>query len=177
MNYIQIGKIVATHGTAGELIIAHKLNKKTNLKNIEALFVEELKDSYLPYFVEKAKATTQDEIICKLEGIHSKEAAQRFIKKKVWLTENDFSKNAAESSPIALLGYLVVDNGKALSKVEEVIEQPHQLLLRIVLNGKEAYIPLHEKTLNRIDKKKLEIHVTLPEGLLEVYLDDAAMNN
>ena len=174
MNYIHIGKIAATHGIEGEIIILHSLNKKTNLKNIEALFVEETKGSYIPDFVEKAKAKTQNEIICKLEGISSRETAQHFIKKNVWLTENDFFKNAAKSAPIALLGYLVVDNGKPLSKVEEVIEQPHQLLLRIVLNGKDVYIPIHEKTLNKIDKKNSEIHVTLPEGLLDVYLNDTA---
>jgi 16S rRNA processing protein RimM len=170
LNYIQIGKIVATHGIEGNVVVSHKLKKKTNLKNIEALFVEETKGSYIPYFVEKAKATTQEEIVCKLEGVNSKEAALHFVKKNVWLTENDFSKNAARSSPVALLGYLVIDNGKALSKVEEVLEQPQQLLLRIVLNGKDVYIPLHEKTLNRIDKRKSEIHVILPEGLLDVYL-------
>jgi len=50
-----------------------------------------------------------------------------------------------------------------------VIEQPHQLICRINLNNKEALIPLHEETIKKIDKKKKEVLVELPEGLLDVY--------
>ncbi|WP_231891194.1 ribosome maturation factor RimM [Arachidicoccus ginsenosidimutans] len=172
MDYIHVGKIVATHGVQGDIIITHALNKKTDLKNIEALFVEESKDSYIPYFIEKAKAKNEEEIICKLEGINSKESAHRFIRKNVWLAENDFAKIADGNTPIALLGYLVINEDEPLSKVEEVIEQPHQLLLRIVLNEKDVFIPIHEETLDKIDRKKQEIHVTLPDGLLDIYLED-----
>lgn len=38
--------------------------------------------------------------------------------------------------------------------IEEVIEQPHQILLTIQINGKEALIPLHEETLDNIDHTK-----------------------
>jgi len=42
--------------------------------------------------------------------------------------------------------------------------------LQTSIEGKEALIPLHEETLVSIDRKKNEVHVTLPEGLLDVYL-------
>jgi 16S rRNA processing protein RimM len=51
----------------------------------------------------------------------------------------------------------------------EVIEQPHQVLCRIDLGGKEALIPMHEQTLRRVDQRKREVHVELPDGLLDVY--------
>ena len=41
---------------------------------------------------------------------------------------------------------------------------------RIEINNKEALIPLHEDTIIKIDKKKQQVIVTLPEGLLEIYL-------
>jgi 16S rRNA processing protein RimM len=87
----------------------------------------------------------------------------------VWLPEPDFKKFSSKSSPINLLGYDVVENDVVLGKIEEVIEQPHQLLCRIDLDGKEAYIPLHEETIVKIDKKKNQVIVELPEGLLEIY--------
>ncbi len=57
----------------------------------------------------------------------------------------------------------------ALGKILEVIEQPHQLLCRIEINGKEALIPLHEETIIKIDKRKQQVIVSLPPGLLEIY--------
>jgi 16S rRNA processing protein RimM len=88
----------------------------------------------------------------------------------VWLPEADFKKFAASSSPINLLGYEVVEEGNILGKILEVIEQPHQLLCRIDVKGKEALIPLHEETIVKIDRKKLQVIVELPPGLLEIYL-------
>ena len=89
--------------------------------------------------------------------------------KEVWLTEEDFKKYSAKSSPISLLGFSLINENKNLGEITEVIEQPHQLLCTIVINGKEALIPLHEDSLKKIDKKNRQVHVTLPDGLLDIY--------
>ena len=168
-HYINIGKFVATFGVKGELILKHALGKKTALKDVEAVFVEEQKGSYLPYFVQTSKAKEEDEMFVKLEGIDTKESAHRIANKPVWLQNEDFRKLADKASPISLLGFMMFNEGEKLGPVEEVIEQPHQVLLRITLNGKEALIPLHAETLDKVDRKKQEVHVTLPDGLLEIY--------
>lgn len=168
-EYTSIGKIVAAFGLSGELILKHGLGKKTALKDISVIFIEEVKDSYIPWFVETSKAKTDEEMHLKVEGINSKEAAQRLTQKKVWLKTDDFRKLAGKSSVIALIGYLLINEGEELAPIEEVIEQPHQVLLRIMLGGNEALIPLHDETLDKIDHKKQQVHVTLPDGLLDVY--------
>lgn len=168
-QYINIGKIVAGFGLKGEVILKHALGKKTMLKGIEAIFIEVTKDSYLPYFVESSKAKDQDETYVKLESIDTRESAGRLTTKNVWLLEDDFRKLAGKSAPISLLGYQLLSNEGNLGPIEEVIEQPHQVLLRVSLDGKEALIPLHEETLNKIDHKKKEVQVTLPDGLLDIY--------
>ena len=71
--------------------------------------------------------------------------------------------NGGEATPI--------DGEKDLGKILEVIEQPHQILCTIILNEKEALIPLHEDSLEKIDKKHRKIYVTLPDGLLDIYMD------
>ena len=169
MNYIHIGKIVATFGVNGEILLVHGLEKKSNFKGIEVLFIEETKNSYLPYFIQNAKAKDATETYVKLEGIETKEAAHRFVQKQVWLKQEDFEKVAGKKSIIGLLGFTIIDDGSTIGTVEEVIEQPHQVLLRTTYNNKEAYIPLHEETLLKIDRKKKEVLVVLPDGLLDIY--------
>lgn len=169
-EYIHIGKIVAAFGLKGEVILTHSLGKKTALTGVSALFVEEIKGSYLPYFIESSKAKSADEMYVKLEGINTKEAAARLNTRPVWLLDADFRKLAGKNAPIALLGYeLITDEDENLGPVEEVIEQPHQILLRINLEGKEALIPLHQETLDEIDHANKRVYVTLPDGLLDVY--------
>jgi len=168
-DYINIGRFVATFGVKGEFILKHALGKRTALKDVEAIFVEEQKGSYLPYFVQASKAKEADEIVVKLEGIDTKESAHRIANRPVWLQNADFIKLADKASPISLLGFTLINEGEVLGPVEEVIEQPHQVLLRTTLNGKEALLPLHAETLDKVDRKKKEVHLILPDGLLEIY--------
>ncbi|HZH99935.1 MAG TPA: ribosome maturation factor RimM [Flavisolibacter sp.] len=169
-EYFKIGKLVSAFGLKGELILKHNLGKKTSLKGLQAIFVEERKESFIPYFIESTRIKTEDEIYIQLEGVNVREVAVKLTQKEIWLPEADFKKFSAKSSPISLLGYTIVEEGKELGKILEVIEQPHQLLCRIEVQGKEALIPLHEETILKIDKKKQQVIVELPEGLLEIYL-------
>jgi 16S rRNA processing protein RimM len=70
---------------------------------------------------------------------------------------------------LALLGYTVVEAGKSLGVIQEVIEQPHQLMVTILYQGQEAYIPLHEESLKAVNHKAKTISVELPDGLLDLY--------
>jgi len=170
IEYFNIGKFVAIHGLKGELLLKHELGKKTSLKGLQAVFIEEKKGSFIPWFIESTKIKSEDEIYIKLEGLHSREDAMKLSQRKAWLTETDFKKFAAKSAPVNLLGYTIINNGESLGPIKELIEQPHQLLCRLDIKGKEVLIPLHEEFLKKIDHKKKEILVDLPEGLLEIYL-------
>ena len=169
-DYIHIGKMVAVFGVKGELILKHSMGKKTNLKDVKALFIEEVKGSYIPYFIESGKSKDAEETYVKLEGIQSKEMAARFTGKSVWLLNADFRNLAGKDAPISLLGYeIITDEDENLGPIEEVIEQPHQVLLRVTLEGNEALIPLHAETLDKIDRAAKKVYVTLPDGLLDIY--------
>ena len=168
-EYFKIGKLVSTFGLKGELVLKHNLGKKTSLKGLGAIFLEERKERFIPWFVESSKIKNEEEIYLKLEGVSTREQAIRLTQKEVWLPEADFKKFSAKSSPINLLGFEIVEDEKPLGKIVEVIEQPHQLLCRIDRNGKEALIPLHEETIIKIDHKKQRVIVSLPPGLLEIY--------
>jgi 16S rRNA processing protein RimM len=169
-EYYKIGKLVAVHGLKGEMILKHELGKKTSLKGLTALFIEEKKTAFIPWFIEAARIKSEEELYLKFEGVETREAAIRLTQKEVWLPEADFKKFAAKSSPVNLLGYTIIDDGNSIGEILEVIEQPHQLLCRLDIQGKEVLIPLHEEFLQKIDHKKKHVLVQLPEGLLDVYL-------
>jgi 16S rRNA processing protein RimM len=170
-EYFKIGKLVAVHGLKGELLLKHTLGKKTSLKGLQAIFIEEKKNSFLPWFIESVKIKSDEEIFLKLEGINTRETAIKLVQKEIWISGPDFKKFSAKTSPGNLLGYTILNEEKPLGKVLEVIEQPHQLICRLEINGKEVLIPLNEDTLQKTDHKKKEVSVKLPDGLLEIYLE------
>lgn len=168
-QYFKIGKLAASFGLKGELILQHNLGKKTSLKGLETIFIEEPKNNFMPYFIAASRIKNDTEIFIQLEGIDTKETARKLTPKEVWLAEEDFNKYAAKSSPISLLGFMLIDDGKEIGEITEVIEQPHQLLCKIMLGDKEALIPVHDESLEKIDKKNRKVFVTLPDGLLDIY--------
>jgi 16S rRNA processing protein RimM len=168
--YLKIGKLVAPYGIKGELILKHSLGKKTSLKGLRAIFIEDRKESFIPWFIESVKIKTAEENYLKLESVETREAAIKLVQKEVWIPETDFNKFSAKTSPINLLGFTVIDQGKQLGEILELIEQPHQMLCRIEINTKEVLIPLNESTLLKVDKKNRQVLVSLPDGLLEIYL-------
>ena len=169
-EYLRLGKLVAAHGLKGELVLKHELGKKSALKDLKTVFIEEKKNNFLPWFISASRVKNEEETYIKFEGVDVRETAVKLTQKNVWVTEEEFKKLAAKSSPVNLLGYSVVSEKNILGKILEVIEQPHQLLFKLEINNKEALIPMNENTLKKIDHKKKEVIVELPEGLLDIYL-------
>jgi 16S rRNA processing protein RimM len=169
-NYRNIGKIVSAHGVRGELILRHHLGRRSSLKGLECIFLEEKKQEMLPYFIESAKIKDGEQILLRLEGIQNREMALKLVQREVWLQEVDFHKQAAKSSPIGWVGYHLINEGIDLGEILEIMEQTHQVLCRIEVEGKEVLIPIHGKTLKKIDKKARKLVLELPDGLLDIYL-------
>ena len=170
MLFRSIGKIVSAFGLKGEMIALHSLGKKIAVAKIKVIYLEQQKDELLPYFVEAARKKGEDELYIKLEGIDSKEAVSKYLRKEVWMREEEVQSHTQKDNPIGWVGYRVVDQGRDLGAVLEIIEQPHQVLCRLEIDSKEVLIPINEQTLDKIDHKTRTLLLSLPDGLLEVYL-------
>jgi len=168
-QYFKIGKLAASFGLKGELVLQHNLGNKTALNGLETIFIEQGNDNFMPYFISSTNIKNDKEIFVKLEGVETMETARKLTPKEVWITEEDFKKFAAKAAPISMLGFHLINEEQDLGEIIEVIEQPHQILCAILLEGKEALIPIHEESLDKIDQKNRKIYVTLPDGLLDVY--------
>jgi 16S rRNA processing protein RimM len=169
-SYRNIGKIVSGFGLKGDMILLHHLGKKITVSKIKVIFLEGKKDELLPYFIESARKKGEHELYLKLEGVDSREAVSKLIRKEVWLREEEIQAHTQKNNPIGWVGYQIMDQDRDLGSILEVIEQPHQVLCRLEIESKEVLIPINEQTLNKVDHKNRTVFLTLPDGLLEVYL-------
>ncbi|MFS8083604.1 MAG: ribosome maturation factor RimM [Ginsengibacter sp.] len=168
-TYINIGKIVAAHGLNGELLVKHHLGKKESFSKIKIYFIEEQKDTFLPWFPMSEKSKSAEESLIQLEGIHDRAGALTLVKKQIWIKEKDFNELVSSDAPISFLGFMLINKNIEVGEVVEVIEQPHQVLCKVLYNEKEILIPVHPDFIKKIDKKKKQLILSLPEGLLELY--------
>jgi 16S rRNA processing protein RimM len=166
---IRIGKIVATHGVQGDMVIKHVVGNSKWLKKEEVLFLELRKESYIPFFTTDIRGINDDEYIIRLEDIPNVEEAKKLVGKEVYVKE-EVLKDHAEDTPLLWKGFNLVDKNKgSLGAIEEVMEVGPQWLAKITYQDKEVLIPLAEDFLIEINMKNKFVRIELPEGLIEVY--------
>lgn len=168
-HYIHIGRIAAPFGLNGACIVEHFFSTSMDFSVGSVLYIEKEKNQMIPFFVSDSSAKNQKETIVSFEDINSREASNVLVKKRIWLTESDFERIVPPDSPLFMLNFEVLDNGKSIGMVQSVLLQTQQILLTVLRDGHEIMIPLNESTLLKIDPKKKKIYVRLPDGLLEIY--------
>lgn len=167
---IRIGKIVATHGINGSLILTHVVGNSKWLKKQHTLLVEMQKGSYIPYFISQLKPNNDKEYIIELEDINKVEAAKKLVTKHVYV-EEDVLKGYERQSPLLWIGFNIIDKKEgSIGAIEDVIKSGIQWLAKLTYKNKEVLVPLIDQFIEKVDIKTKTINITLPEGLLEVYL-------
>jgi 16S rRNA processing protein RimM len=166
---IRVGKIVATHGLAGDVVITHITGKKSWLKANDVLFVSPVKESYIPYFITKIKSTDEEEVILHFDETESVEVARKLVGKQVFV-EEDMLMKEVQDSPLLWIGFEAIDEtAGSLGQIEDIYQTAQQWLATVRVNGKEALLPLIDQTLKGVDLKKKKVHLSLPDGLLDIY--------
>jgi len=165
---IRIGKIVATHGLQGAVIMTHIVGNSQWLKPEDVLFLELHKESYIPFFISQLKASNDEEYVLNLEDTNSNEAARKLVGKNVYVNEDILSKHATDS-PLLWIGFNVVDREKgSLGPIEDVLQAGPQWLAKITYNDKEVLLPLVDDMILDVNMKNKFVRMDLPDGILDL---------
>lgn len=165
---LRVGKIVATHGLQGSVILKHILGKSDWLKKEDVLFLEINKGSFIPFFIQQVKASNDDEFIINFEETTNVESSKKLIGKKVYAKEENLVAHTNDS-PLLWIGFKIIDKEKgAIGVIDDVLQTGHQWLAKIMYNGKEVLLPLIEPMIIDINIRNKFIRMDLPEGLLEL---------
>lgn len=166
---IRIGKIVASHRLAGDVIITHLGGNKPWLKPGDALFVALRKESYIPFFVTTVKSVIKDELIIHFEETETVEAAKKLVGKEIFVAEERLVQSGADS-PLLWIGFELEDKAEGIiGIIKDVYQTRNQWLAEVDYNGTEVLVPLVPPVLDRADVKAKKVFTVLPDGLLDVY--------
>lgn len=161
----QIGKLGKTHGYKGAIRVILDPGFAQTFSRSKAFFIE-IKGEKIPYFFTIISEFSNDSCIVELEEVTTKEAAQKFTGKDIFLP---VSKKVKPVKNESLEGYMLKDeNLGEVGIIREITEMPHQLLAVVDYKEKEIYIPLHTDFVLKIDNSRKVLYVNLPEGILEI---------
>lgn len=158
-----IGQIKRAHGVHGELKVHIEPFYSNQIELLQAFIIQK-GDEFLPFFIEDINDTLT---VLKLEDVESKEEAITLLGKNIYALTSQLKqvevKNKGQFDSLKVYNH---DN-EYVGKVEEVIEMPQQLLLRVLNNETEYLLPLHEDLIISIDEEQIQLEI--PEGLLDIF--------
>ncbi len=166
-----LGIIAKLHGFKGEVSLFLDVSNPSDYATLDAVFIE-IDGSLIPFFVQNLKMKTKGFVAVKFEGIDSEQDAQRILKKPVYLPEA-FLQELDQTSfyDHEIIGYTVFDEVHGnVGVVENVIDMAANPLLQLSKDGVEVLIPIFEGLVQKVQRKKKELYVKAPEGLIDLYL-------
>ena len=159
-EFIEAGRIINTHGVAGEVKIEVWLDSPKFFKSFKSLYLkngEELK-------VVSTK-THKGFIIAKLEGIDDINAAMRLKGKDVSIRRSDAALPRDAFFLQDIIGATVVEeNGREVGKLVEIMERPASNIY-LVKGEEEHLIPAVPEFIMSTDAEAGIITVRLIEGM------------
>lgn len=167
---ISVGKLGKPHGLSGAFrFLLHRELK--NKKKFPKHFLLPQKGSFVPWFVKDIEWIGFQDGFILFEEIGVLEKAKQFSGSELFLSGKDatlyFKPEAGEFG--FLLGYKAIDETAGeIGTVNEIIENPGQILCSVINGEKEMMIPLVEEFISNINERKKEITFDLPEGLLDI---------
>lgn len=158
------GRIAKTYGFEGAVVVRGESGITGEPNQGEPVFV--VTDGIpVPFFVREAYLTAPDTLIIAFDDYLTPESVAHLRGCEV-LTEGK-EEQAADLN--ALAGFTLTDTRSGLSgTIIDVIQNPGQLMVVAVIEGKEAFIPLHPDLIVSVDRRRKTIAMKLPEGLISL---------
>jgi 16S rRNA processing protein RimM len=166
-----IGYITKTKGLKGEVQVFFEYPQPGDL-NLDTLFIEQDK-KLVPYFTASYKLHTNQTGYFTFDDLDTIEKAQKIVRKKIYLPLSQKpERDPAEFLITDLKGFIVHDHTHGeLGEIIEIHEYPQQYVAVVPHKFREIMFPLNEELIKEIDQEKGLLYVDLPEGLIDVYLN------
>ena len=169
-NLIRIGRLNKTFGLKGHIRVFVEPQFLQRLKRPEVVFLAS-KSKSLPYFPDEMEFDETGHGMIHFEEVKDKTTADFLVGKEVFVEEKFLKKQKSFQSPADFIGFKLRDEHHGdLGVLDNFFELPQHDLGQFMRNGKEVLFPWNAEVVLKIDKKKKEIFLRLPEGLIDVYL-------
>lgn len=168
----QLGHTLKTHGLKGAVSVAFDLANPLDYIKSDTLFLD-TETGLVPYFIETINAN-QGKAFIKFEDVETVESAKKLINLDMYIPLSDLPElEEGEFYYHEIIGFSILDEEKGkIGQVEEVIDLKSHAIMRTIHQGKEVLIPMHENVLLGADMEAKQLNITLPDGLLEIYLEE-----
>ena len=172
-EYYYLGYVQKLHSADGSLRLSLEVDDPEEYQGLDALFMK-IGANYVPFLVEEFMLQEKGQAIAALQDVDDREQAGVLVGKEIYLPIDALPElDEHRFYYHEIKGFTVKDQKHGvIGKVVEVLEYPGQDLIQVFYNNNEVLIPINDETIIRLDRSAKILHVEMPEGLLDVYLNN-----
>ncbi|MDR0547341.1 MAG: ribosome maturation factor RimM [Dysgonamonadaceae bacterium] len=165
---IKIGRFNKPHGVKGELSCTFSNTAFEETEN--AFLICELDGIFVPFRLEEYRFTSGSTALLRLKTIVSEQKAKLFTNKEVYFPKNKLTHNqSSDYTSDYFIGFSLIDEKRGtIGSISAIDDSTLNTLFIIETGTDELLIPASEDMILRIDEAQKQIHVKLPEGILEI---------
>ena len=168
-----LGYITKTRGLKGEVQIFFEYDEPDNLE-MESVFIE-INGKLIPYFISSYKLLNNQTGYFFFADVDTIEKAEKIVRKKVYQPNSIKPvREEGEFYITDLKGFIAHDEHLGeLGEIIEIHEYPQQYVAVVPHKFREIMFPLNDDFIKEIDEEAGIVYLSLPEGLVDVYLGES----
>ena len=172
-NCYQLGHIAKVHGLHGEVLLALDVDFPEDYEGLEHVFVEN-GNRLVPFILEHMVPQPNSRFLAKFEEFDHIDQVKPMVGSALYLPSTALPKLKDDQYYFhELVGFMVVDEVLGeLGPVAVIYDMETQDLIGMEYKDREVLIPIKDGIIQRVDKTDKKVFCRLPEGLIEIYLED-----
>lgn len=163
-QFLEVGKIVNTHGIRGELKVMHYCDSAEFLCEFETVYLDEK----TPLKVIKTRCH-KNAVLMTIEGINDINEAEKYKNKMLYIDRNDAEIDPNQVWQEDIKGLKVYDEylNKEIGYVKDILNMPTYDMFVIKGSQKEHLVPDVDAFIKEIDIEKGIMTICTIEGMIE----------
>lgn len=166
-----LGKIVSKYSFKGEVLVKLDTDEPELYEQMESVFVA-LRNTLVPFFIRQCRLHKSQLLRIDFEEVNSEQEADNIIGSELYLPLSFLPELSGNKFYFhEVIGFRVQDAKHGdIGVIQGVNDTTSQALFELIKDGKELLIPINDNIITKVDREQKTIHVTTPEGLVELYL-------
>lgn len=172
-NCFQLGHIAKVHGLNGELLFVLDVDFPQDYEDIPHVFVEK-NNRLVPFMLEHMVPQPNNRFLAKFEEFDHIDQVKPLVGAGIYLPLKELPElEEGQYYFHDLVGCTVIDEKMGpLGEVKVIYDLDTQDLIGMEYQGKEILIPIQDGIIQKVDMTAKQVFCQLPEGLLDIYLND-----
>ena len=170
-DYFYLGKVLKTYGSKGHLLIFLDVDDPERYAEMDTLFIG-IDNDRIPYFIDELELKQKNTAVIGFEDVDTADDARIFVGREIYLPSTMLPQLEGKKFYYhEIIGFSVIDKFHGnIGTLKSVLDLPQQSLMQIMQGSKEILVPMIDEVLLKVDRKKRELQINAPEGLIEIYL-------